>query len=74
MQVLGAVIQQLLHELVRARVADVLVVIDHQEQLFVDTGSAFDDGRHHLVDELRPRALQRHAAVHDDAKSLQRAT
>ncbi|MCY1400335.1 hypothetical protein D9M71_154140 [compost metagenome] len=73
MQVLGAVIQKLLHELMGARVGDVLIVVDDQKQLLVDCRGTFNNRRHHLVDEFRPRTLQGDAAVQGDTQTLQSA-
>ncbi|MNT32350.1 hypothetical protein D3C72_1682240 [compost metagenome] len=73
MQVVGAMVQQLLHELVGAWVHHMLVVVDDQEQFLVDAGGALDYGRHHLIDEFRPRALRGDAAVQRNAQALQRA-
>ncbi|MNP45310.1 hypothetical protein D3C76_1392220 [compost metagenome] len=73
MQVIGAVIQQLLHELVGARVHHMLVVVDDQEQLFVDRGGAFDNRGDDFIDQLLACPFQRDAAVQHDAQALQGA-
>ncbi|MNZ47652.1 hypothetical protein D3C78_653750 [compost metagenome] len=72
MQVRRPVVEQLLHEPVRARVGDVLVVVEDQVQLLVDRRRTFDDGCHHAVDRLAAGTFQRDLVFQRHAQALQR--
>ncbi|MNJ45868.1 hypothetical protein D3C77_409800 [compost metagenome] len=74
MQVLGAMVQELLHQLMGAWICYMLEVVDNQKQFFVDGCCALDNCCNHFIDQLLARALERHAAVQGDAQALQGAT
>ncbi|MNE61184.1 hypothetical protein D3C80_1563790 [compost metagenome] len=70
MQVVGAVVQEFLHQPVGARIGDVLVIVEDQVELPIHRCRAFDYGGDKMTEGVARRRIVGQVAVDAHAEAL----